>query len=60
MIMKTKTFLLAFAIMMTVGLHAQNFETATEAVKNMGVGWNLGNTLDANGDGVHQGLDSET
>ena len=58
--MKTKTFLLAFAIMMTVGLHAQNFETATEAVKNMGVGWNLGNTLDANGDGVHQGLDSET
>ena len=26
---------------------AQNFETATVAVKNMGVGWNLGNTLDA-------------
>lgn len=24
------------------------FETATEAVKNMKVGWNLGNTLDAN------------
>lgn len=24
-----------------------NFETATEAVKNMGLGWNLGNTLDS-------------
>ena len=29
-------------------LQAQITETATEAVKNMGVGWNLGNTLDAN------------
>ena len=31
-------------------LHAQaaDFETAAAAVKNMGVGWNLGNTLDAN------------
>lgn len=28
-------------------LHAQDFEPATEAVKNMGVGWNLGNTLEA-------------
>lgn len=27
---------------------AQSFELATDAVKNMGVGWNLGNTLDAN------------
>ena len=27
---------------------AQDFENATTAVKNMGVGWNLGNTLDAN------------
>ena len=27
---------------------AADFETANEAVKNMGVGWNLGNTLDAN------------
>ena len=27
---------------------AQSFETAKEAVANMGVGWNLGNTLDAN------------
>ena len=29
-------------------IHAQSFETATEAVSNIGVGWNLGNTLDAN------------
>lgn len=28
-------------------LSAADFETATEAVKNMAVGWNLGNTLDA-------------
>lgn len=26
---------------------AQGIETATEAVKNMGIGWNLGNTFDA-------------
>lgn len=46
-------------------LHAEITETATDAVKNMGVGWNLGNTLDANGavNGGYwgcQGLDSET
>ncbi|MDE7086184.1 MAG: cellulase family glycosylhydrolase, partial [Prevotella sp.] len=29
------------------------FETATEAVKNMGLGWNLGNTLDANSQKVY-------
>lgn len=50
--------------------NAQTNETATEAVKNMGVGWNLGNTLDANGAKVSdpdnsaywgcQGLESET
>ncbi len=41
--------------------HAQSFETATEAVKNMGVGWNLGNTLDANNNnGGRQDLSSET
>ncbi len=32
---------------MTWGVQAQTFETATEAVANMGVGWNLGNTLEA-------------
>ena len=28
-------------------IQAQEFESATDAVKNMGVGWNLGNTLDS-------------
>lgn len=51
-------------------LQAQITESATEAVKNMGPGWNLGNTLDANrnaGTDItstsywgQQGLDSET
>lgn len=51
-------------------LHAQITETATDAVKNMGLGWNLGNTLDANsGTGTditaasywgQQGVESET
>ena len=40
-------------------MQAQSFETAQEAVTNMGVGWNLGNTLDAN-NGAAQGLESET
>ena len=55
-----KLLLSMLTVLMAATLHAQEFETATQAVKNMGVGWNLGNTLDANGNGVHQGLDSET
>lgn len=61
------TVLIALGAMSTYG---QTNETATEAVKNMGVGWNLGNTLDANGAKVAdpadnnywgcQGLESET
>lgn len=53
----------------TIITQAQITETATDAVKNMGVGWNLGNTLDASASkGVDfnnasywggQGLDSE-
>lgn len=39
----TGLFLMLFA-----EAQAAEFETATNAVKNMGVGWNLGNTLDAN------------
>ncbi len=47
--------------MMTSLLHAQSFESATDAVKHMGVGWNLGNTLDANNNnGSRQDLSSET
>lgn len=37
----------ALFLMMTVQTQGADFETAKEAVKNMGVGWNLGNTLDA-------------
>ena len=32
--------------MHVVHTEAADFETATDAVKNMGIGWNLGNTLD--------------
>lgn len=52
-------------------VQAEITENATEAVKHMGLGWNLGNTLDANGRQVTgdpsnpaywgcQGLESET
>ena len=42
-------FLLLAAAIMAVAAHAQSgsFETATEAIVHMKVGWNLGNTLDA-------------
>lgn len=53
-----------------LNISAQITETATDAVKNMGVGWNLGNTLDANKDSGtdislasywgQQGVESET
>lgn len=68
-----KKFTTAFIFMASLfglQIHAQEFETATEAVKNMGVGWNLGNTLEANSQTYHdftkdnywgqQGLESET
>jgi hypothetical protein len=57
-------------LMTSVQAGAQSFETATDAVKNMGVGWNLGNTLDANEQSIcditndgywgQQNLNSET
>ena len=42
--------IILLAVMASATCRAQNaeFETATEAVKNMAVGWNLGNTLDSN------------
>lgn len=40
------TFCMALACVWT--MDAQHFETAADAVTHMGVGWNLGNTLDAN------------
>ena len=45
-----RLFTLITGLFLMVSYHAEadDFETAKEAVKNMGVGWNLGNTLDAN------------
>lgn len=42
------SFLIALLACSSLSLQAQITETATDAVKNMGLGWNLGNTLDAN------------
>lgn len=41
-------------LFLTVGqsVEAADFETAADAVKNMGLGWNLGNTLEANSSSV--------
>lgn len=57
-------------LMSTIHTEAADFETASEAVKNMGLGWNMGNTLEANNQSVtdisnvsfwgQQGLESET
>ncbi len=46
--MKKFTPILGLLLMLTVQIQAADFETAKDAVTNMGVGWNLGNTLDAN------------
>jgi len=61
---------LSLMLFVFLSVHGQITETATDAVKNMGVGWNLGNTLDANsGSGTDftsasywggQGVESET
>ena len=40
--------LTALLLTFSVQVQADDFETAAQAVKNMGPGWNLGNTLDAN------------
>ena len=43
-----KTLLFVCSVLMCLSTQAADFESAKDAVKNMGVGWNLGNTLDAN------------
>lgn len=43
-----RNLLIASLLLFSVVAKAQVFETAKEAVKNMKVGWNLGNTLDSN------------
>ena len=69
--MRKKNLLLA-CMFFVCGMQAtaQDFENATTAVKNMGLGWNLGNTLEANSQTItdvtndgywgQQGLESET
>lgn len=57
-------------LMGNIHIEAADFETAADAVKNMGLGWNLGNTLDAHRQTIadindsgywgQQGVDSET
>ena len=45
---KMRHLLLAISMMLApMAMHADGFESAADAVKNMGVGWNLGNTLDS-------------
>ena len=48
MIKLLSIILLAVTASATCRAQDTEFETATEAVKNMAVGWNLGNTLDSN------------
>lgn len=44
---KKITAIFSLLLMFCIQAQAQEFESAADAVKNMGVGWNLGNTLDA-------------
>lgn len=67
---KLLTTVVSLLLMTNIHVGAQNFETATDAVKNMGLGWNLGNTLEAHAQSVldvadnnfwgQQDLNSET
>ena len=67
---KSTIVIILLEILFGVQIQAQEFEAASKAVTNMGVGWNLGNTLEANNQTNHdftkdnywgqQGLDSET
>ena len=43
-----KTLLFVCSLLISMSANAADFESAKDAVKNMGLGWNLGNTLDAN------------
>ena len=45
---KLLTAVFSMLFLTSVQAGAENFETAADAVKNMGLGWNLGNTLEAN------------
>lgn len=45
--MKKQLLTIVCTVILSLTACAQDFETATEAVGNMKVGWNLGNTLDS-------------
>jgi len=61
MIMNRQLKTLAALLLLSLPLQAQQFETASEAISNMGVGWNLGNTLDAHsGEAMSDIVKSET
>ena len=45
---KKSLAVLALQLLFSMQVQAQEFESASTAVANMGIGWNLGNTLDAN------------
>ena len=51
--MMKKRMLVALVAMWGLMTSAADFETATSAVSNMRVGWNLGNTLDSNSGDVN-------
>lgn len=42
-----KALLFVCSLLISMSANAADFESAKDAVKNMGLGWNLGNTLDA-------------
>jgi hypothetical protein len=42
-----KILLFVCSLLISMSTNAADFESAKDAVENMGVGWNLGNTLDA-------------
>ena len=50
--MKIRTLLICTVAFIAQTFSAQTFETATEAVANMGIGWNLGNSLDSHQSGL--------
>lgn len=56
--MRVRLLSILCALLMSGGIQAQNtkFESATEAVKNMKIGWNLVNTLDSHTGGEDWGL----
>ncbi len=59
--MKKYTIILVL-LSTAISIHAQvpTFETSFQAVKNMGLGWNLGNTLDSHQKGVTDVIKTET